>query len=86
MATYHVATGGGPAADDCVLRYYAGWADKNHGKTIPLRDYFTYTKHERWEWLGQIIPWNFPLLMQGGNWGRRWRRLHSGDGRQSRRR
>jgi len=47
-----------------VLRYYAGWADKNHGKTIPSDgQYFTYTRHEPVGVCGQIIPWNFPLLM-----------------------
>lgn len=51
-------------------RYYAGWADKNHGKTIPIRgDYFTYTRHEPVGVCGQIIPWNFPLLMQAWKWG-----------------
>jgi len=48
---------------DCI-RYYAGWADKNHGKTIPIRgNYFCYTRHEPVGVIGQIIPWNFPLLM-----------------------
>ncbi|CAK5075277.1 unnamed protein product [Meloidogyne enterolobii] len=48
-----------------VYRYYAGWADKNHGKTIPIGgDYFCYTRHEPVGVVGQIIPWNFPLLMQ----------------------
>ncbi|XP_074868368.1 aldehyde dehydrogenase, mitochondrial [Carettochelys insculpta] len=47
------------------IRYYAGWADKFHGKTIPLDgDFFTYTRHEPVGICGQIIPWNFPLLMQ----------------------
>lgn len=46
-------------------RYYAGWADKNHGKTIPVEgDFFSYTRHEPVGVCGQIIPWNFPLLMQ----------------------
>jgi len=37
-------------------RYYAGWADKNHGKTIPVSgNYFTYTKHEPVGVVGQII-------------------------------
>ena len=46
-------------------RYYAGWADKNHGKTIPVNGpYFCYTRHEPVGVCGQIIPWNFPLLMQ----------------------
>ena len=35
-----------PLAIDC-LRYYAGWADKIHGNTIPVRgDYFCYTRRE----------------------------------------
>ncbi|KAK7869070.1 hypothetical protein R5R35_000789 [Gryllus longicercus] len=47
-----------------VLRYYAGWADKNHGKTIAMDGpYFSYTRHEPVGVCGQIIPWNFPLLM-----------------------
>jgi aldehyde dehydrogenase (NAD+) len=51
-------------------RYYAGWADKNHGKTIPVEgNYFCYTRHEPVGVVGQIIPWNFPLLMQGWKWG-----------------
>src|SRR6266852_988879 len=46
-------------------RYYAGWADKIQGKTIPVQGrYFCYTKHEPVGVVGQIIPWNFPLLMQ----------------------
>jgi aldehyde dehydrogenase (NAD+) len=52
------------------LRYYAGFADKNYGKTIPVcGDYFTYTRHEPVGVCGQIIPWNFPLLMQAWKWG-----------------
>jgi acyl-CoA reductase-like NAD-dependent aldehyde dehydrogenase len=50
-------------------RYYAGWADKNHGKTIPVGgDFFTYTRHEPVGVVGQIIPWNFPLLMLAWKW------------------
>jgi aldehyde dehydrogenase (NAD+) len=46
-------------------RYYAGWADKVQGKTIPVAgDYFCYTRLEPVGVVGQIIPWNFPLLMQ----------------------
>ncbi|KAM9330702.1 uncharacterized protein PAF06_017093 [Gastrophryne carolinensis] len=46
------------------LRYCAGWADKNQGRTIPIDgDYFAYTRHEPIGVCGQIIPWNFPLLM-----------------------
>ncbi|EYB84117.1 hypothetical protein Y032_0323g2511 [Ancylostoma ceylanicum] len=52
------------------IRYYAGWADKNQGRTIPIRgDYFTYTRHEPVGVCGQIIPWNFPLLMQAWKLG-----------------
>src|SRR5262245_52540459 len=51
-------------------RYYAGWADKNHGKTIPIEgDFFCYTRHEPVGVVGQIIPWSFPLLMQAWKWG-----------------
>ena len=49
-------------------RYYAGWADKGMcGRTIPLTQgtaaTFCYTVHEPVGVVGQIIPWNFPLLM-----------------------
>jgi aldehyde dehydrogenase (NAD+) len=51
-------------------RYYAGWADKVHGKTIPVDgSFFCYTRHEPVGVVGQIIPWNFPLLMQAWKWG-----------------
>lgn len=44
--------------------YYAGWADKIHGETIPVRGkMFNYTLREPVGVVGQIIPWNFPLLM-----------------------
>jgi aldehyde dehydrogenase (NAD+) len=46
-------------------RYFAGWADKIHGKTIPIDgDFLCYTRHEPMGVVGQIIPWNFPMLMQ----------------------
>src|SRR5215468_5706093 len=51
-------------------RYYAGWADKIHGKTIPVNGpFFCYTRHEPVGVCGQIIPWNFPLLMQAWKLG-----------------
>ena len=51
-------------------RYYAGWADKIHGKVIPVEGpYHCYTRHEPVGVVGQIIPWNFPLLMQAWKWG-----------------
>jgi aldehyde dehydrogenase (NAD+) len=58
-----------PLAIDC-LRYYAGFADKIHGQTIPVRgNYFTYTRKEPVGVAGQIIPWNFPILMVAWKWG-----------------
>lgn len=46
------------------FRYFAGWADKNHGKTIPADgNFLVNTRHEPIGVCGQIIPWNFPLLM-----------------------
>ncbi|MBX7166951.1 MAG: aldehyde dehydrogenase family protein [Pirellulales bacterium] len=58
-----------PLTIDC-LRYYAGYADKLHGQTIPIRgDYFTYTRREPVGVVGQIIPWNFPMLMTAWKWG-----------------
>ena len=46
-------------------RYFAGWADKIQGKTIPIAgNFLCYTRHEPIGVIGQIIPWNFPLLMQ----------------------
>ena len=53
-----------PATIACY-RYFAGWADKIQGKTIPINGpFFCYTRHEPIGVVGQIIPWNFPLLMQ----------------------
>ena len=58
-----------PLVIDC-FRYYAGWADKIHGETIPIRgDYFCYTRREPIGVCGLIIPWNFPLLMVAWKWG-----------------
>lgn len=52
------------------FRYYAGWADKIEGETIPVAPpydpkgrYLNYTLKEPIGVVGQIIPWNFPLLM-----------------------
>ncbi|MFK7820874.1 MAG: aldehyde dehydrogenase family protein, partial [Planctomycetaceae bacterium] len=59
-----------PLVIDC-LRYYAGWADKIHGDTIPIRgeNNFCYTRREPVGVIGQIIPWNFPMLMVAWKWG-----------------
>jgi aldehyde dehydrogenase (NAD+) len=48
------------------FRYYAGWASKIHGQVIDNSvggNFFSYTRHEPIGIVGQIIPWNFPLLM-----------------------
>lgn len=47
-----------------LFYYYAGWADKIHGLTVPADGpYHVQTLHEPIGVAGQIIPWNFPLLM-----------------------
>ncbi|MCI0668711.1 MAG: aldehyde dehydrogenase family protein [Methylococcaceae bacterium] len=58
-----------PLAAD-MFHYMAGWTTKIHGKTIPLSvlytpgvQYHSYTRPEPVGVVGQIIPWNFPLLM-----------------------
>ncbi len=46
------------------FRYMSGWATKIEGNTIPVPgDYFSYTLRQPIGVVGQIIPWNFPLLM-----------------------
>ena len=45
-----------------TLRYYAGWADKVTGDTLPVSgNFFTYTLREPVGVVGAIVPWNFPL-------------------------
>jgi phenylacetaldehyde dehydrogenase len=54
-----------PLAVD-MFRYMAGWATKITGSTLPLSlpgEYLSYTVREPVGVVGQIIPWNFPLLM-----------------------
>lgn len=47
-----------------TFRYYAGWADKIYGDVNPVGNgFFAYTLKEPVGVVGQIIPWNFPLLM-----------------------
>ncbi|GLT47235.1 hypothetical protein SLA2020_209440 [Shorea laevis] len=47
-----------------LFHYYAGWADKIHGLTVPADgNYHVQTLHEPIGVAGQIIPWNFPLIM-----------------------
>jgi aldehyde dehydrogenase (NAD+) len=52
-----------PAAAEC-FEYYAGWADKVTGETIPVKgSYLTYTLREPVGVVAAIVPWNFPLLL-----------------------
>jgi aldehyde dehydrogenase (NAD+) len=52
-----------PAAAEC-FQYYAGWADKVHGETIPVKgSYLTYSLREPVGVIAAIVPWNFPLLL-----------------------
>ncbi|MHC4671431.1 MAG: aldehyde dehydrogenase family protein, partial [Planctomycetota bacterium] len=55
-----------------TFRYFAGWADKITGETIPvdraMGNFFCYTKREPVGVCGQIIPWNFPMLMLTWKW------------------
>jgi len=47
-----------------ILRYMAGWADKVHGKTIPVSaDFVCMTRHEPIGVVAAIVPWNFPLFL-----------------------
>src|SRR5580765_2157407 len=49
-----------------TLRYYAGWADKLSGETVPVEGpYFTYIRREPVGVVGAIVPWNFPLNIAG---------------------
>lgn len=58
-----MAKGDVTASAGC-FRYYGGWADKIYGQTIDTDSgSLTYTRHEPVGVCGQIIPWNFPLLM-----------------------
>ncbi|MBI32802.1 MAG: aldehyde dehydrogenase [Gammaproteobacteria bacterium] len=64
LAQYSIASHG-----VTLLRYFASWAPKIHGKTIPVSpggvmngDSLTYTKREPIGVVGAIIPWNSPLI------------------------
>src|SRR5262245_403168 len=53
-----------PLSIDC-LRYFAGWATKIEGSTLPVPGpgHVAWTLREPVGVVGQIIPWNFPLLV-----------------------
>lgn len=73
LATMETWNGGKPYATSLnedvadvveTLRYYAGWADKIVGQTIPTTPLkFAYTLKQPVGVVGQIIPWNYPLAM-----------------------
>ncbi|EPB82565.1 aldehyde dehydrogenase [Mucor circinelloides 1006PhL] len=52
-----------------TLRYFAGYADKIHGKVINTEGALSYTRHEPIGVCGAIIPWNFPVMMLGWKLG-----------------
>lgn len=52
-----------PMAAEC-LQYFAGWADKFHGETVPVKGgQLVYTRREPLGVVAAIVPWNFPLLI-----------------------
>ena len=52
-----------PMAAEC-LHYFAGWADKIEGDTIPVKSgALVYTRREPLGVVAAIVPWNFPLLL-----------------------
>ena len=47
-----------------VFDYYAGWADKHYGLSVPVDPPFVnYTVNDPLGVVGLIVPWNFPLLL-----------------------
>jgi acyl-CoA reductase-like NAD-dependent aldehyde dehydrogenase len=47
-----------------ILHYFAGWADKIHGETVPVSaSALVYTRREPLGVVAAIVPWNFPLLL-----------------------
>jgi len=65
----HTMTADIPQTIACY-RYYAGLADKLEGRTIPVEgNYFAFTRYDPVGVCGQIIPWNWPLMMQAWKFG-----------------
>ena len=73
---YHVAKSADLPLTIACYRYYAGWADKIHGKTIPISgNYFCYTRHEPVGVVGQIHSVEFSRCSwRHGNWDLHWPR------------
>src|SRR5262245_65916794 len=53
-----------PDAAKC-FQYYAGWATKITGQTLPISTgpFLNYTRREPLGVVGAIVAWNFPLLL-----------------------
>jgi phenylacetaldehyde dehydrogenase len=66
---YQIAKAADVALAADLFRYMAGWPTKIEGTTVPISalpapgEYLAYTLREPVGVVGQIIPWNFPLLM-----------------------
>ncbi|KAL9540691.1 hypothetical protein MBANPS3_009539 [Mucor bainieri] len=52
-----------------TLRYFAGYADKVHGKVIDTQGALSYTRHEPIGVCAAVLPWNFPLMLLGWKLG-----------------
>jgi len=53
-----------------TYRYFAGWADKPYGQLVPVAgNHLAFIKSEPVGVCGQIIPWNWPMLMQAWKFG-----------------
>jgi phenylacetaldehyde dehydrogenase len=67
--SYEIAKAADVALAADLFRYMAGWPTKIEGTTVPISalpapgEYLAYTLREPVGVVGQIIPWNFPLLM-----------------------
>ena len=64
----------GRALTAAHLRYFAGWPTRINGEVLPVAqpNMHCYTRKEPVGVGGQIIPWNFPLLMAAWKVARRW--------------
>lgn len=62
---FSISRGGDVKSSVNVIRYFAGWPTKLRGETNPVSNtkYFNYTVREPVGVVGQIIPWNYPLMM-----------------------